>query len=112
MIGLSIDTTKFTGMFCVTEPEARVANRETGQLKKDRESGQTLYQVGVCVMAGTQAEVITVSVPGEPKGLTRGTPVQVRDLVATPWAMGDRNGIAFRASAITALTATSAKAAS
>jgi hypothetical protein len=41
-----------------------------------------------------------VKIPGEPPELPQGTAVKVVGLVATPWAMGDRNGVAFRATRI------------
>jgi hypothetical protein len=104
-IALPIETSKFTGIFCAVAPAVRLANRETGQPRIDRDTGLTVYQVGVCLMAGTQAEVINVSVAGEPKGVVQGVPVQVRDLAAVPWENEGRHGIAFRASAITPLTA-------
>ncbi|MEU2688538.1 hypothetical protein ABZ654_32575 [Streptomyces hygroscopicus] len=105
MVALPIDTAKFTGIICAVAPTPRVANRETGQLRVDRETGQTLYQVGLCLMAGTTAEVVNVSVPGEPTGVQNGAPVQVRDLYATPWEDEGRHGIAFRAAEIKPLTA-------
>lgn len=105
MVALPIDTAKFTGIICAVDPAPRLANRETGQVRVDRQTGQTLYQVGLCLMAGTSADVVTVSVPGEPSGVQRGMPVQVRDLVATPWENEGRHGVAFRATEITPLTA-------
>ncbi|SFD78428.1 hypothetical protein SAMN05421773_13030 [Streptomyces aidingensis] len=77
----------------------------------DRETGKTVYQVGLCLMAGTSADVVTVSVPGEPSGVNIGVPVQVRDLVATPWENEGRHGVAFRASEIRPLTAPAGKGA-
>ncbi len=103
-IALPIETSKFTGIFCAVAPAVRLANRETGQPRIDRDTGLTTYQVGVCLMAGSQAEVINVTVAGEPKGVVQGLPVQVRDLAAVPWENEGRHGIAFRASAITPLT--------
>lgn len=100
-IALPIDTSKFTGIFCAVPPALRLANRETGQPRIDRDTGLPLYQVGVCLMAGTQAEVINVSVAGEPNGLAQGVPVLLRDLAAVPWENEGRHGIAFRASTIT-----------
>ncbi|MFJ4687818.1 hypothetical protein [Streptomyces sp. NPDC088789] len=105
MVALPIDTAKFTGIICAVAPTPRVANRETGQLRVDRDTGQTVYQVGLCLMAGTSADVVTVSVPGEPLGVQNGIPVQVRDLTATPWENEGRHGIAFRATEIKPLTA-------
>lgn len=111
MATLPIDTAKFTGIICAVAPAPRVANRETGQLRVDRETGKTMYQVGLCLMSGTTAEVVNVSVAGEPSGIQIGIPVQVRNLVATPWENEGRHGIAFRADEIKPLAAPTGKAA-
>jgi hypothetical protein len=108
---LPIDTAKFTGIICAVAPAPRLANRETGQLRVDRDTGQTVYQVGLCLMAGSSADVVNVSVPGEPSGVQLGMPVQVRDLVATPWENDGRHGIAFRAAEIRPLSAPAGKGA-
>lgn len=105
MVALPIDTARFTGIVCAVPPAPRVANRETGQLRVDRETGKTVYQVGLCLMAGTSADVVAVNVPGEPAGIQPGVPVQVRDLTATPWENDGRHGVAFRAAEIKPLTA-------
>jgi len=107
---LPIDTAKYTAIICAVPPAPRVANRETGQLRVDRETGRTMYQVGLCLMAGSSADVVNVSVPGEPSGVQLGMPVQVRDLVATPWENEGRHDIAFRASEIRPLSAPSTSA--
>jgi hypothetical protein len=82
---LPIDTAKYTGIICAVPPAPRLVNRESGQVRVDRDTGKTLYQVGLCLMAGASADVVNVSVPGEPSGVQVGTPVTVRDLVAVPW---------------------------
>ncbi|MGW1391956.1 SCO3933 family regulatory protein [Streptomyces nigra] len=105
MASLPIDTAKFTGIICAIPPAPRVANRETGQLRVDRETGKTVFQVGLCLMAGASADVVNVSVAGEPTGVQLGMPVAVRDLVATPWENDGRHGIAFRAAEIRPLSA-------
>ncbi|MEV7345077.1 hypothetical protein [Streptomyces sp. NPDC093544] len=105
MASLPIDTAKYTGIICAVPPAPRVANRETGQLRVDRDTGKTVYQVGLCLMAGTSADVVTVNVPGEPSGVLLGMPVAVRDLIATPWENEGRHGIAFRATEIRPLNA-------
>lgn len=105
MASLPIDTSKFTGIFCAVPPAPRVANRETGQVRVDRETGQTVFQVGLCLMSGATAEVVNVSVAGEPRGVQLGMPVQVRDLMATPWENDGRHGVAFRAAEIKPLSA-------
>ncbi|MFD8428271.1 hypothetical protein ACFV1R_11795 [Streptomyces coelicoflavus] len=103
MASLPIDTAKYTGIICAVPPTPRVANRETGQLRVDRETGKTVYQVGLCLMAGASADVVNVSVAGEPAGVQLGMPV--RDLVATPWENDGRHGVAFRAAEIRPLSA-------
>ncbi|MGW5675412.1 SCO3933 family regulatory protein [Streptomyces sp. NPDC003860] len=109
MATLPIDTAKFTGIICAVAPSPRVANRETGQLKIDRATGKTMYQVGLCLMTGASADIVNVSVPGEPTGVQLGMPVQVRDLIAMPWENDGRHGIAFRADEIKPLTAPAGK---
>ncbi|MYT72454.1 MULTISPECIES: hypothetical protein [unclassified Streptomyces] len=108
MATLPIDTAKFTGIICAVPPTPRLVSRESGQVRVDRDTGKTLYQVGLCLMAGTSADVVNVSVPGEPSGVQNGTPVAVRDLVAIPWENEGRHGIAYRAAEIRPLQATSA----
>ncbi|CAL9562914.1 SCO3933 family regulatory protein [Streptomyces sp. enrichment culture] len=108
MVALPIDTAKFTGIICAVAPMPRIANRETGQVRVDRDTGQTVYQVGLCLMSGRSADVVTVNVPGEPSGVENGVPVQVRDLVATPWENEGRHGVSFRATEIKPLTAPAA----
>ncbi|RDS63569.1 hypothetical protein [Streptomyces sp. M7] len=105
MASLPIDTAKFTGIICAVPPAPRVANRESGQLRVDRETGKAVFQVGLCLMAGASADVVNVSVAGEPAGVQLGMPVAVRDLVATPWENDGRHGIAFRAAEIRPLNA-------
>ena len=111
MASLPIDIAKFTGIICAVPPAPRVANRETGQLRVDRETGKTVYQVGLCLMAGSSADVVNVSVAGEPAGVQHGMPVAVRDLVATPWENDGRHGVAFRAAEIRPLNAPAGKGA-
>lgn len=112
MVALPIDTAKFTGIICAVAPTPRIANRETGQVRVDRDTGQTVYQVGLCLMSGRSADVVTVNVPGEPSGVQNGVPVQVRDLVATPWENEGRHGVSFRATGIKPLTAPAPSSAS
>ena len=47
-----------------------------------------------------EAEILAVKVPGMPSGLRQGHPVKVTGLVAQPWSMNDRAGVAFRAARI------------
>jgi hypothetical protein len=45
-------------------------------------------------------------VPGLPSGLRQGHPVKVSGLVAQPWSMNDRAGVAFRAARIEPVVST------
>jgi hypothetical protein len=45
-------------------------------------------------------------VPGLPSGLRQGHPVKVSGLVAQPWSMNDRTGVAFRAARIEPVVST------
>ena len=99
MMNLPIDTSsiRFT---CTRQGERRTV-RETGQPRLDRETGRELWQVQVMALTAEGAEILAITVPGEP-AVTVGQPVFVEGLVGLPWAQGDRAGIAYRASAIRA----------
>lgn len=92
-------------VICSELPAPRVRDRETGEVRKDRD-GRTLFSVGVCVIQERDSDVVSVTVAGEPAGLVRGAPVVVRNLVASPWEQRDdrsgqlRHGVAFRAESI------------
>ncbi|WP_317452663.1 hypothetical protein [Streptomyces sp. CBMA29] len=77
-------------------------NPETGQIRVDRD-GNTVYVVGLVIRQaeGRKADTVEVAVPGQPRGLDAGMRVEVRDLMAVQWQMGDRSGTSFRAAAIT-----------
>ncbi|GAB2814451.1 hypothetical protein GCM10027176_18820 [Actinoallomurus bryophytorum] len=101
-IGIPVDTTKLT-FVCVAPPHPKITNRETGEVKVDRE-GRTVYQVGLSVSneAG-RIDLVQVNVPGEP-GVHVGQIVTVPDLIARPWEQvirGEkRQGISFGASTV------------
>lgn len=95
---LPIDTSGMTFM-CASEPEA-VLDFETKKPKAD-EQGQALYGLQLVAIAGGGAEVVNVKVPGRPT-VEAGQMLTVTDLVATPWSMGDRSGVAYRANKIQA----------
>src|SRR5215831_3286633 len=94
---IPVDTSSLVTL-CATPPVPRV--RDTGELRTDKASGQTLYEVGMLVVHNSSADVVKVSVPGEPKGLATGQPVRVTGLVALPWEQNGRHGIAFQATKI------------
>jgi hypothetical protein len=57
--------------------------------------------VQLIAMTDGAADIIAVKVPGLPgSGVRQGHPVKVSGLVAQPWTMADRSGVAFRASRV------------
>jgi hypothetical protein len=100
MRSIPVKESAFVGLVCVMAPEAKLVDLDTGEVKKDRRSGQTVWTVGVCAMRGRDSSVIQVAVVGEPAGLGVGMPVRVVELEAAPWERDGRSGIAWRAQAI------------
>jgi len=98
-VQLRIDTTGVQ-FLCTRVPEART-DRDSGAPRIDRETGQQLWQVQLAALDETGGEVLLVSVPGEPK-VAVGSAVAVEKLVAVPWSMGDRSGVAYRAASVRA----------
>jgi hypothetical protein len=96
---LKIDTIGVS-FICTRTPEQRLAF-DTGQPRIDRETGQPLWQVQLMALDASGAEVIAVTVAGDPR-VTVAQPVQVDRLVALPWNQDGRSGVAYRADAISA----------
>jgi hypothetical protein len=84
-------------------------NDNDGRQKADRETGAPLHVTELVAMDNTGAEVIKVTTAGEPK-VTKRQLVTVVKLVATPWNIDGRGGVAFRADAIVPAQTTPAKA--
>jgi hypothetical protein len=93
-VRLPIDTSAIT--FLAAAPPEAAVDYETKAPKVD-ETGQPMHTVQLVSLTGDGAEVIGVKVAGEPKGITQGTTVKVTGLIAQPWTMGERSGVAFRA---------------
>jgi hypothetical protein len=72
---------------------------DTKQPRAD-ENGEPLYVVQLIALGEGEAEILAVKVPGMPSGLRQGHPVKVTGLVAQPWSMNDRAGVAFRAARV------------
>jgi hypothetical protein len=95
---LPVDTSAIA-FLCAVEAEP-VVDFETRRPKAD-ENGEPLYVVQLIAMTDGAAEIIAVKVPGLPSaGIRQGHPVKVSGLVAQPWTMQDRSGVAFRAARI------------
>jgi hypothetical protein len=85
-------------VLCALEPQP-VLDFETQQPRAD-ENGEPLYVVQLIALAEGEAEILAVKVAGLPSGIRQGHPVKVHGLVAQPWTMNDRAGVAFRAARI------------
>jgi hypothetical protein len=93
-----VDTSAIA-FLCAVEAEP-VVDFETKRPRAD-ESGEPLYVVQLIAMTDGAAEILAVKVPGLPsQGIRQGHPVKVHGLVAQPWTMADRSGVAFRAARI------------
>jgi hypothetical protein len=95
---LPVDTSAIA-FLCAVEAEP-VVDFETKRPRAD-ENGEPLYMVQLIAMTDGAAEIIAVKVPGLPSaGIRQGHPVKVSGLIAQPWTMNDRSGVAFRAARI------------
>ena len=67
----------------------------------DKSSGVPLFDVDVmAVVTNERPEQLTVRVVGQPSGIEIGSRVRFADLSARTWEMGDRHGVAFKASRV------------
>ena len=95
---LPIDTSAIS-FLCALAPEP-VLDFESKRPRAD-ENGEPLYVIQLLAMGEDSADLIAVKVPGQPgPGIRQGHPVKVTGLVAQPWSMNDRAGVAFRAARI------------
>ena len=102
---LPIDTSGM--MFMGALPPEPVTDFDTKAPKTDA-NGELLYAAQVVALTGDGAEVIKVTVPGEPS-VSQGVALRLDGLVASPWAMGERSGVSFRAARIEPLNGSAAK---
>jgi hypothetical protein len=92
-----VDTSAIA-FLCALEPQP-VLDFETRRPRAD-ENGEPLYVVQLIALAEGAAEILAVKVAGMPSGIRQGHPVKVHGLVAQPWTMNDRAGVAFRAARV------------
>ena len=98
---------KTDGVEFVVSRAPQPKNDNDGRQKTDRETGAPLHVTELVAMDQTGAEVIKVTTAGEPKVVKRQL-VTVVKLVATPWSIDGRGGVAFRADAIIPVPTTAA----
>ena len=94
---LPVDTSAIA-FLCALEPQP-VLDFETRRPRADG-NGEPLYVVQLIALGEGEAEILAVKVPGQPSGIRQGLPVKVTGLVAQPWSMNDRSGVAFRAARV------------
>ncbi|GAB2575636.1 hypothetical protein GCM10027168_05730 [Streptomyces capparidis] len=108
MPSFKIDLSTAT-VFVATPPVPKLANRRTGEIATDSQTGAPLAVIGLLVSDEGEGNLYQVTVPqtGVPEGLTPGTLVAVTDLRARDWESEfngqKRHGISFRAVAVTSL---------
>jgi hypothetical protein len=98
-IPIPVDTTRlhFT---CVKTARPRLLNRETGELKTDKASGQTVYEVTVSVEDDAdRIELVKIGTIGEP-AVSPGDEITPVGLVGYVWEIAGRWGISYRATSI------------
>ncbi|MFD0148631.1 MULTISPECIES: SCO3933 family regulatory protein [Streptomyces] len=107
---IPVDTS--AAMVMVAQPPApKIANRQTGEIATDRDTGAPLMTVDVMFVMDGNAEILNLVVPktGISEELSMGTPVALTGVVARPWENEfngqKRHGISFRAVAVTSLAA-------
>jgi hypothetical protein len=96
-VRLPIDTSQLT--FMCAAPARPVTDFETKQHKADLVTGELLYKVQTVALDSEGAEVIQLTVAGDPK-VGQGAMLKLEGLVALPWSMGERSGVSFRANKI------------
>ena len=95
---LPVDTSSIA-FVCAMPPEP-VVDFETKRPRAD-ENGEPLYVIQLLAMGDGSADLLAVKVPGMPsQAIRQGHPVKVHGLVAQPWTMNDRSGVAFRAARV------------
>ena len=95
---LPVDTSAIA-FVCAMPPEP-VVDFETKRPRAD-ENGEPLYVIQLLAMGDGSADLLAIKVPGMPsQAIRQGHPVKVHGLVAQPWTMNDRSGVAFRAARV------------
>lgn len=103
---LLLDTSRVT--FSVTKVTEPKTDNE-GRHKADRRTGELMFVVQVMALEdGAGADIISITLLGQPPKVTVGQIVSPVELEALPWATNGRSGVAFRAKALNAQSAVKA----
>jgi hypothetical protein len=99
-----VDTSRLRFMVVAAAEELRQFEegrpREAWARRTDA-NGEVLCRVQVVALGDEDAEIIRVTVPGDPK-VSQGEMVRLQDMTFQAWEMDGRNGTTFRASSIRA----------
>ncbi|GAA5073550.1 hypothetical protein HNP84_008517 [Thermocatellispora tengchongensis] len=97
-VPIPVDTSKLT-ITCVKAPAPRVLNRDTGEIKTDK-NGNTVYEVTASVEDEFgRIELVKIATTGEPP-VKAGDQLSPVGLLGYVWEMAGRWGISYRASAL------------
>ncbi|SEN21010.1 hypothetical protein [Nonomuraea pusilla] len=97
-VPIPVDTSKLT-ITCVKAPRPRVLNKDTGEIKTDK-NGNTVYEVTVSVEDEFgRIELVKIGTSGEPP-IAAGQQLNPVGLLGYVWEIAGRWGIAYRASAL------------
>jgi hypothetical protein len=89
-----IDVSNLT--FIAGSDPAGVMDME-GRQRADKASGELLWGLDLVALGGEDgAEVWSVRIAGEPKGISTGQPLKVEGLTAMTWEIDGRHGVSFR----------------
>ena len=99
---LPIDTSRL--QFLVVAPAEPLRQFEEGKPReawsaRTDANGEVLWRVQLVALGDGEAEIIRVSVPGDPK-VAQGDMVRVEAMMAQAWEMAGRSGVSFRCLAI------------
>ena len=99
---LPIDTSRL--QFLVAVPAEQLLQFEEGKPRnawapRTDANGEILWRIQLVALGDGEADIIRVSVPGDPK-LSQGELVRVEQMTAQAWDMDGRSGMAFRANAV------------
>ena len=95
--------------FSVTRDAAEKTDGQSGRQKVERGTGRPMWSTQVFVLDDDGGEVITVTTAGEKPNVRVGQLVSLSKLEALPWATNGRNGVAFRAEEIKAVSLSAVK---
>lgn len=97
-VPIPVDTSKLT-ITCVKAPRPRVLNRDTGEIKTDK-NGNTVYEVTVSVEDEFgRIELVKIGITGEPP-IKAGHAVNAVGLLGYIWEIAGKWGISYRATAL------------